>query len=80
MSTIAYRPVSNAYVNFITGGSDIDWVVVDRLVAGIPVRSNRAERIEAAAIMTRRGMSAAEIAEQMRCSDRSVVRYRGVSA
>ena len=55
---------------------DVDEVVVLRLLAGTPVISNKAERLEAVNILTARGMSGSEIAEHLHTTKRSVIRYR----
>ncbi|WP_353650088.1 hypothetical protein ABLG96_03810 [Nakamurella sp. A5-74] len=55
---------------------DIDEVVIDRLIAGIPVRSNVPERKAAVQILTLRGWSAMRIGQQLGCAQRTVVRYR----
>jgi DNA-binding NarL/FixJ family response regulator len=57
-----------------------DPVVVIRIMAGEPLPTNTAERIEAVARLTRAGMSASEIARRTRLSTRSVCRLRARAA
>lgn len=58
------------------GRHQVDDVVVSRLLAGAPVTSTRAERIEAVKVLSSQGRSAAWIADYLRTTARSVVRYR----
>jgi DNA-binding CsgD family transcriptional regulator len=51
-------------------------MAVERLLAGMPVNSTRAERQAAVAALTARQKTAAEIAERLRVSQRTVVRLR----
>lgn len=53
-----------------------DPAAVERLLAGQPVHPRRADRAEAARRLTRCGVSAALIAERLRCTERTVTRYR----
>lgn len=55
----------------------IDDLVVEHLTAGQPTPgATPAERRAAAVILTRRGLSAAVIADRLRCTPRTVIRYR----
>lgn len=54
----------------------IDPVVIDRLLRGDPVRSYPRERRLAVAELTRRGLTATQIADRLRCTPRAVVRHR----
>lgn len=55
----------------------VDPVAVARLVAGDPPgRVTRAERQQAVRVLSRRGMSAAQIAETIGATSRTVVRMR----
>jgi DNA-binding CsgD family transcriptional regulator len=55
---------------------DIDEMAVERLVIGQPVNATPAERRQAVAYLTRRKLSAAEIARRIGCTQRTVVRHR----
>jgi len=54
----------------------VDAAVVDRLTCGGRVDSIKSERLEATRQLTRRGRSAAFIADLLRVSQRSVQRYQ----
>ena len=54
---------------------DVDEVVVERLIHGIPVRSTMAERREAVRALRARGLAASVIADRMCTSARQVERY-----
>lgn len=54
----------------------IDWVVVQRLVAGDPVRSTRPERVAAVARMTADKIPQGEQARRMRVTTRTIERLR----
>ena len=56
--------------------SEVDDVVVWRLIDGIPVASTRGERLEAVRQLTSRGYSLFDIASRLHTTDRSVSRYR----
>lgn len=56
--------------------AEVDWVVVDRLVRGVQLRSTRAERDEAIRRLRREGVLWTEIATRIHCSHRSVERAR----
>lgn len=56
--------------------SDIDVIAVERLLMRSPVRSTRAERQAAVTYLTRNGLTARQIAERARISERTVVRLR----
>lgn len=59
---------------------DVDPVVVARAVAGDrPARMSRAERAEATRVLTERGLSAAQIADLIGVTDRTVTRMRRVA-
>lgn len=55
---------------------DVDEMAVERLVIGQPVKANAAERREAVAYLTRRKLSAPEIARRIGCTQRTVERHR----
>lgn len=55
---------------------DVDSVAVDQVIAGRPVRLNRAEQRALSAELTRRGASAEDIAHLIGRCARTVVRYR----
>lgn len=56
---------------------EVDEMVIERLIAGDPpAGATTAERQYAAEILTRRGLSARQIAERMGLSARTVVRLR----
>jgi DNA-binding NarL/FixJ family response regulator len=54
----------------------VDWVVIERLVAGTPVQSNPAERRAAVARLVRQGLSEQQIAERLHVAQRTVARLR----
>lgn len=54
----------------------LDEMAVVRLLAGSPVTSTKAERIEAVRVLTGRGRAASWIAEFLHITERSVTRYR----
>ena len=54
----------------------VDEMAVVRLVNGWGVEATRGERIEAVAILTRRGRSASWIAESLHITERTICRYR----
>jgi hypothetical protein len=56
--------------------ADIDEMAVARLIAGSPVRSTPAERLQAVAQLSRRRLSCRQISERMGVSRRTVVRLR----
>jgi hypothetical protein len=56
--------------------AEVDEVAVMRLIAGDPVTSTKAERLEAVRALTGRGRSAAWIARQLHMTPRSVQRLR----
>lgn len=56
-----------------------DWVVIDRLMAGRPTRSNTAERQEAVVRLTARGLSSLQIADLLQITTRSVGRLRALT-
>ena len=58
---------------------DIDEMAVDRLRSGSPVKANPGERRAAARLLARYGLSASQIAERLRVSQRTVERYRSVA-
>ena len=72
------RPcASRANGNVIrTRNLELDEVAVMRLIAGDPVRSTKAERLEAVRVLTERGQSAAWIAQRLHVTERSVTRHR----
>ena len=63
----ARRRADNSYV---------DEMAVVRLVNGWGVEATRGERVEAVAILTKRGRSAAWIAESLHITERTICRYR----
>jgi DNA-binding NarL/FixJ family response regulator len=63
----ARRQADNSYV---------DEMAVVRLVDGWGVDATRGERVEAVAILTRRGRSASWIAESLHITERTICRYR----
>lgn len=67
------------WANRISGTEDYDWVAVERLMAGDqPDRVSRADRLEAVAQLTARGVSVARIAELLHITTRSVERRRAL--
>lgn len=54
----------------------VDEIAIERAMHGDPVRLTKAERAEAVARMTKRGLSAAEIGRRLRRSERTVQRRR----
>jgi len=57
---------------------DVDEVAVERVMRGEPLRLNLDERLEVVGRLTRRGVSAREIAQRLHTTSRTVVRLRGV--
>jgi hypothetical protein len=57
---------------------DVDEVAVERVMRGEPLRLNLDERLEVVHRLTRRGVSAREIAQRLHTTSRTVVRLRGV--
>jgi len=57
---------------------DVDEVAVERVMRGEPLRLNLDERLEVVGRLTRRGISAREIAQRLHTTSRTVVRLRGV--
>jgi hypothetical protein len=56
---------------------DVDQIAVERAILGDPpARLNPFERLEVVAVLTRRGLSARQIAEHARCTTRTVTRNR----
>jgi len=55
---------------------ELDEVAVGRLIAGDPVHSTKAERLEAVRQLSARGRSASWIATHLHITERSVTRYR----
>jgi len=55
--------------------AELDPVVVERLVAGRPAQSTQAERMAAAAALTRRGLSASTIALLIGVTPATAARY-----
>jgi DNA-binding CsgD family transcriptional regulator len=53
-----------------------DAAAVERLLAGQPVHARAADRAQAVAYLTRRQLSAAEIARRIGCTKRTVERHR----
>ena len=70
------RGISRVRHHPLTHDNTIDAMAVVRLLEGWVVASTRAERIEAVRVLTDRGRSASWIADYMRTTARSVVRYR----
>lgn len=69
------------WLNRLRGTEDFDWAAVDNMMHGIRVpRSTHldAERTEAVARLTARGLTAKAIAELLHTTPRSVVRRRAV--
>lgn len=61
----------------LTARQDVDEIAVERAVIGDrPARLNKAERIAAAARLTRNGLTARQIATRLRVTPRTVTRYR----
>jgi len=56
---------------------DVDEVAVERVMHGEPLRLNLDERLEVVGRLTRRGVSAREIAQRLHTTPRTVVRLRG---
>ena len=56
---------------------DVDEVAVERVMLGEPLRLNLDERLEVVRRLTRRGVSAREIAQRLHTTSRTVVRLRG---
>lgn len=57
--------------------ASVDEVAVELLISGRPVVATRAERQEAVAVLTRRGLTSTVIAERLRVAARTVTRLRG---
>lgn len=55
---------------------DYDWAAVVRLLDGSPVRSTPAERYRAAVRLFGYGLSNGQIAQRIRCTQRTAERYR----
>lgn len=58
----------------------LDEIAIERAMAGDDVHLTPRERAEAARRLTGRGLSAAEVADRLRTTKRSVVRYRSAAA
>lgn len=56
--------------------ASVDEVAVELLISGRPVVATRAERQEAVAVLTRRGMTSTVIAQRLRVATRTVERLR----
>jgi DNA-binding NarL/FixJ family response regulator len=54
----------------------VDEMAVERLLSGSPVRANAVERRIAVVYLTRHGLSARQVAERLRVTQRTVVRLR----
>jgi DNA-directed RNA polymerase specialized sigma24 family protein len=58
------------------GAGEPDEMAVERLVSGSPVQSYPADRKAAVEYLTARGLTARQIADRLRVSDRTVTRWR----
>jgi len=64
------------YEDYLLNDPDVDEVAVERAMHGMQLRLTPEERLEAVARLTRRGVSAREIAERLHTTSRTVVRLR----
>jgi len=64
------------YEDYLLNEPDVDEVAVERAMHGMQLRLTPEERLEAVARLTRRGVSAREIAERLHTTSRTVVRLR----
>lgn len=60
----------------VAAQADVDQAAVQRLLSGSRVRSTRAERQEATVTLTRRGLTAWQIARHLDVSERTIQRLR----
>jgi DNA-binding NarL/FixJ family response regulator len=60
----------------VSDPGDVDEMAVERLIAGTPVQARPSERMQAVAYLTRRRLSAKQIAERIGCTKRTVERHR----